>query len=69
MPYVIDGEIGWNDVAWIISMDDTTEMEVNWEWLYGKLPTGKYRIGKEITDFRSSGDFDTAIYYAEFEIK
>ncbi|MBR5597269.1 MAG: peptidoglycan DD-metalloendopeptidase family protein [Lachnospiraceae bacterium] len=69
MPYVIDGEIGWNDVAWIISMDDTTEIEVNWEWLYGKLPTGKYRIGKEITDFRSSGDFDTAIYYAEFEIK
>ena len=68
MPYIIDGEIGWNDIAWIISMDDTTEMEVNWEWLYGKLPTGKYRIGKEITDFRSSGDFDTAIYYAEFEI-
>ena len=69
MPYVIDGEIGWNDIAWIISMDGTTEMEVNWEWLYGKLPTGKYRIGKEITDYRSSGDFDTAIYYAEFEIK
>ncbi len=68
MPYVIDGEIGWNDIAWIISMEDTTELEVNWEWLYGKLPTGKYRIGKEITDFRSSGDFDTAIYYAEFEI-
>ena len=69
MPYIIDGEIGWNDIAWIIPMDDITELEVNWEWLYGKLPTGKYRIGKEITDFRSSGDFDTAIYYAEFEIK
>ena len=68
MPYVIDGEIGWNDIAWIISMEDTTELEVKWEWLYGKLPTGKYRIGKEITDYRSSGDFDTAIYYAEFEI-
>ena len=68
MPYVIDGEIGWNDIAWIIPMNDTCEWEVNWEWLYGKLPTGKYRIGKEITDFRSSGNFDTAIYYAEFEI-
>ena len=25
--------------------------------------------GKEIADYRSSGDFDTAIYYAEFESK
>ena len=66
--YVIDGEIGWNDIAWIIPMEDTLELEVNWEWLYGKLPDGKYRIGKSITDFRESGDYDTATYFAEFEI-
>ena len=69
MPYVTDGEIGWNDIAWIISMNDTIELEVNWEWLYGKLPVGKYRIGKSITDFRESGDYDTATYFVEFEIE
>ena len=69
MPYVIDGEIGWNDIAWIIPMNDTIELEVNWEWLYGKLPVGKYRIGKSITDFRESGDYDTATYFVEFEIE
>ena len=68
MPYVIDGEIGWNDIAWIIPMEDTVELEVNWEWLYGKLPVGKYRIGKSITDFRETGDYDTATYFVEFKI-
>lgn len=49
-------------------MNDSCEWEVNWELLYGVLAEGKYRIGKEITDFRDTGDYDSAIYYAEFEI-
>ncbi len=49
-------------------MNDSCEWDVNWEWLYGVLAEGKYRIGKEITDFRDTGDYDSAIYYAEFEI-
>ena len=68
MPHVIDGEIGWTAEAWMIPMNDTCEWEVEWEWLYGAIPNGKYRIGKSIMDFRGSGDFDTAVYYAEFEI-
>lgn len=69
MPYVIDGEIGWNDIAWIISKGETVEWEINWEWLYGTLPVGKYRIGKEITDFRATGDYDEAVCFVEFEIE
>lgn len=68
MPYIIDGEIGWEDIAWIIPLNDTIEWEIDWGWLYGTMPAGKYRIGKEITDFRSAGDYDTEIVYAEFEI-
>jgi hypothetical protein len=69
MPYVIDGEITWNDIAWMIPMENTVEWEINWEWLYGAVPKGKYRIGKEITDFRATGDYDKAVYYVEFEIE
>ena len=69
MPYVIDGEIGWTAEAWIIPKEDTVEWEVNWEWLYGELPTGKYRIGKEIMDFRASGNYDKAVYFAQFNIQ
>ena len=69
MPYIIQDNTGWTDEAWMIPADDKVEWEVNWEWLYGELPAGKYRIGKEITDFRASGDFDKAIYFAEFIIE
>lgn len=69
MPYVIDGEIGWTQEAWIIPMNDTHEWEVNWEWLYGAASKGKYRIGKEITDFRAAGDYDNVVYFVEFEIE
>ena len=67
VPYVTKENIGWDDVAWVIPKEDCVEWEVNWEWLYGKLPAGKYRIGKSITDFRAAGDYDTVTYYAEFE--
>ena len=68
MPYAIQSEFAWTSEAWIIPMNDTVEWEVNWEWLYGKVPDGKYRIGKEIMDFKGPGDYDKAIYFVEFEI-
>ena len=61
-------DITWTQEAYMIPKEEKIEWEVNWEWLYGKLPTGKYRIGKEIMDFREAGNYDSAIYYAEFEI-
>ena len=61
-------EVAWTQEAWIIPMNDSCEWEVNWEWLYGTLSEGKYRIGKDIIDFRGTGDYDNVIYYAEFEI-
>ncbi len=64
-----DTEVGWDAVAWIISMNGVTEWEVDWEWLYGSLVPGHYRIGKEIMNFRGTGDYDKEMYYAEFEIK
>lgn len=59
----------WTEEAWLIIKDDTSEWEVDWAWLYGELPAGKYRIGKEIMDFRETGDYDKQMYYAEFTIE
>ena len=61
-------DIAWTTEAWIIHNDATTTWEVNWEWLYGELPVGEYRIGKEIMNFRSPGDYNTEMIYAHFEI-
>jgi len=54
--------------AWIIPMNDSVEWNVDWEWLYGQLSPGTYRIVKEIMNFRGTGDYDKAEYYAEFTI-
>ena len=61
-------EIGWTSEAWMIQKEGTTRWDVNWEWLYGELSAGKYRIGKEIMNFRETGDYDTELVYAEFVI-
>lgn len=55
-----------NDMSRLIFMDGTIEVETNWEETYGELPAGIYRIGKEVTDFRGTGDYDKEMLCAEF---
>ena len=59
---------GWTTEAWIISMNDTVRWDVSWEWLFGKLQPGHYRIGKDIYLETVSGNREQAVYYVEFEI-
>lgn len=66
VPVAVEGEIAFNDIAHIIAPGQSTEAELNWEWLYGELPAGEYRIGKVIHDFRGTGDFDKYTVYAHF---
>lgn len=61
-------ERGWTMEAYLIPINGSYEREVHFEWIYGELPAGRYRIGKEIALFRGIGDRDEQIYYAEFEI-
>ena len=61
-------DIAWTFDAWIIQKEGTTRWDVNWEWLYGELSAGEYRIGKEVMNFRGTGDYDTELVYAEFII-
>lgn len=62
-------EVGWTMEARILPKESTGKLEVDWEWLYGKLSAGEYRIGKEFMNFRGTGDFDKQVIYAEFTIK
>ena len=59
----------FHSIARLIPRDSETKQEVQWEWLYGTLLSGQYRIAKTVQDFRETGDFDSAWFYAEFEIK
>ncbi len=68
VPTVIENH-GWNDMGYPIREGTAKEFEISWEWLYGKLPPGTYRLAKELMDHRGSGDYDTAVYWVEFEIE
>ncbi len=61
-------EVAWEEIAYIISAGETTVLPVTWEYLYGELPTGEYRIVISIQDWRAPGDFDTYYLADEFEL-
>lgn len=68
VPYISDS-IGWDSVAYSITPDAFTEYEISWKYIYGALPSGRYRISKSIHNYRSPGDYDEKLYSLEFEIK
>ena len=63
------GNKGWHQVAYLIKKNDTTEFNINWEWLYGELPKGEYRIQKLLQQHISPDNINKAEYYSYFEIK
>lgn len=67
VPTVIES-YGFNCLAHWIPKGQDTEFPISWEWLYGKLPAGTYRLVKGFMNFRGTGDYDTAGYWVEFEI-
>ena len=67
VPTVIE-EYGWDDMGYRITDEKAAEFILSWEWLYGTLPAGNYRLAKEFSDHRGPGDYDKAMYWVEFEI-
>lgn len=47
-----------------LNVNGETAISVDWEWLYGQLPEGQYRISKWIT----SKQGDATCYYAPFTV-
>lgn len=68
--YIIDEyNVSWTAEARIIPMNDSVSWDFNWEYLYGELAAGEYRIGKDIMDYRNPGNYDIARGYVEFVIQ
>lgn len=61
-------DVAWADVAYMLPNGQTTVLNAQWSFVYGALPAGSYRIVKEITDYRTPGDYNTYYVAAEFEI-
>ena len=67
-PIIVVGDYGFNGIAYAITKDGVTDFKIDWEWLYGDLEPGEYRIGKEVLDFVETGSYDKFMVYAHFII-
>jgi len=47
---IVEGNYAWNLIGYSVGEDNKLELEINWEWLYGSLPKGEYRIVKYIQE-------------------
>lgn len=66
VPVIVEGGYGFDAIAYSITAGGTAERELNWEWLYGALAPGEYRIKKVVNDFRSSEDYSQYTICARF---
>lgn len=67
VPITFKGNHGFNSIGYSInSKTHTLELKKNWEWLYGKLPQGNYRL---ITSTSKPGDIINHYLSAEFIIE
>ncbi len=61
--------LAWTMIAQKINENEITEWFMDFSMHYDPLPPGRYRIGKEITNFIETGDYENKTYYAEFTIE
>ena len=69
VPIVFEGNYGFNDIGYILAAEGSGEWTVDWEWLYGSLGSGQYRIVKDVLVSTDSGEYDTYYLAAEFIIQ
>lgn len=62
---VVKGNYGWNDIGYHVGKNNKLELTIDWEWLYGKLESGKYRLVKNSLDTKNKKH----TFSVEFEIK
>ncbi len=67
VPSIIENAV-WLGIGHGFAGDGDVEAPISWEWLYGELPAGTYRLEKEFMDWRGPGDYDEATYWVEFKI-
>lgn len=69
VPIEIEEDYGFLDIGYNLPANGTAEWTVDWEWLYGDLDAGDYRIVKDIIDVQEAGDYELFLLAAEFTVE
>lgn len=68
VPYIIDNW-AFTSIGYSLKSNTISEkIDVDWLWLYGEIPDGKYKFEKTILFVREPGDYDTCPLSTEFEL-
>jgi len=62
VPMIIDNGV-FTDIGYSIPKNGEAEVETNWEWLYGKLGPGTYKITKTVLDSGAGSEGDSLNRY------
>lgn len=62
---IVEENYGFTDIGYQLSISKVEEWEMDWEWLYGKLETGEYRMVKGILDSGEAGEYEE---YEEYDL-
>ena len=65
----IDVVLNFNSPSYQLSVNESKELNINWENSYGKLASGEYRFIKHIDIEKEDGTFEDFYVSAEFTIK
>jgi len=66
LPDIADGNVAWYSIAYVVEKNHPCELKINWEWLFGELPPGRYLVVKEFHNSRGPGDYDEYNLACEF---
>lgn len=62
-------EFGFNDIAFELSPSTQEVLKINWDWLYGSLAKGEYRIVKTLWVVGAGGEYEEYFLSAQFIIE
>lgn len=69
LPDIVEENVFWYSIAYIVEKNHPCEMKINWEWLFGELPAGRYLVVKEFMNSRGPGDHDDYHLACEFIVE
>jgi hypothetical protein len=69
LEYITDENIAWVMIAYIVKRNVPSQMEINWENLYGDLSSGRYLIVKQFNNREKPGEVDMYYLACEFSIE
>ena len=68
VPIIMKDNYGIIAIGYHVAPGENSEWKAYWDWLYGNIDKGDYRILKEVSDFRKPGDYDDYYLTSEFTI-